>query len=374
MWWQAFGPQETGEFMQRGGVLAEPALTRARWSPLRRGAGPLGAGAAGLAVAFVLAVSQGSVQIPLEALTGMMLAKVGLGHEAASWPASYETIFFQLRLPRVVLAGLVGSALAVSGAAYQGVFRNPLADPYLIGVAAGAGLGATAALVLPYGTALAGAGLVPVLAFAGALGAVGAAYRLARVGQTVPTTTLLLAGVAVSYLASSATSLLMTMSGEQLRSVFSWLLGSFALAGWRQVLTLLPYLAVGLALVFLHARLLNALQLDEEQAHQLGVDVERVKLLVLAGASLSTAAAVSVSGLIGFVGLVVPHVARLLVGPDYRALLPSCLTYGALALILADLAARTLLAPTELPVGIITAFCGAPFFLWLLRGRKRMVM
>ncbi|MBI4497759.1 MAG: iron ABC transporter permease [Chloroflexi bacterium] len=360
--------------MRSEGILADPALVRARAAPVRRSTGPLGIGLAGLGLAVVLAVSQGSVSIPVDTVLGLVLAKLGLTSGAASWPASYETILFQLRLPRVVLAALVGSALAVSGAAYQGVFRNPLADPYLIGVAAGAGLGATIALVLPYGTALASAGLVPALAFLGALGAVAAAYRLGRVGRTVPTTTLLLAGVAISYLASSGTSLLMTMSGEQLRAVFSWLLGSFALAGWRQVLVLLPYLALGLGLVFVHARLLNVLQLDEEQARQLGVDVERVKLLVLVGASLSTAAAVSVSGLIGFVGLVVPHVARLLVGPDYRALLPTCLAYGALALVLADLVARTVLAPIELPVGIITSFCGAPFFLYLLRGRKRMVM
>lgn len=359
--------------MRRESVLADPTLPKGRSVILRRVVGPLGLGVVALVIAATFAVSQGSVRIPLDALLGITLAKLGVASDVA-WPANYETILFQLRLPRVVLAGLVGAALAVSGAAYQGVFRNPLADPYLIGVASGAGLGATIALVMPFGTFLAGAGLVPMLAFAGALIAAASAYRLARVGQTVATTTLLLAGVAISYLASSLTSLLMIMSGEQLRVVFSWLLGGFALAGWQQVLTLLPYLAVGVGTVFVHARLLNVLQLDEEQAQQLGVDVQRVKLLVLGGASLMTAAAVSMTGLIGFVGLVVPHVARLLVGPDYRALLPACLAYGALALILADLVARTLLAPAELPVGIITAFCGAPFFLYLLRERKRMVM
>jgi iron complex transport system permease protein len=329
---------------------------------------PLLAGAAALlALSALFAISRGAVPIPPEVLLDMLGQRLGLA-SGASWPAGYERIVFEIRAPRVVLAGLAGAALAASGAAYQGLFRNPLADPYLAGVASGAGLGATIALLLPLPGA---AALTPLFAFAGALTAVGLAFALARSGRTIPVPTLLLAGVAISSLGVSLTSFLMASAGEELRSVLSWLMGSFTLSSWDRVAGVLPYLAVSIGGLALLSRPLNVLQVGEEEARQLGLDTERVKLLLIGCASLATAAAVSVSGLIGFVGLLVPHTARLWGGPDYRTLLPVSAVAGAAFLILADTAARTLLAPAELPVGVVTACAGAPFFLYLLRTRQR---
>ena len=325
-----------------------------------------------VAVVLVAAV-QGAVAIPASTLIQVLLHRLGVGGVENTWPAAYETIFLEIRLPRIMLAGLVGGALGVAGAAYQGLFRNPLADPYLIGVASGAGLGATVALLLPVHLFITSAGLVPIMAFGGALTTVAVAYGVARVGQTLPTATLLLAGVAIASLATSLTSFLMAMSGEELRAIFSWLMGSFVLSSWQKVLAVLPYLVVSGGVLLLLARPLNALQVGEEEARQLGVDTERAKLLLIVFASLATAAAVSVSGLIGFVGLVVPHAVRLVGGPDYRRVLPVSMVAGAAFLVLADTVARSLIAPIELPVGVVTAFSGAPFFLYLLRRRKQVL-
>ncbi|MBI2886324.1 MAG: iron chelate uptake ABC transporter family permease subunit [Chloroflexi bacterium] len=349
--------------------MAAPPLSLAprRWPLL------LGAALALTGVALV-AAAQGSVAIPPATLVQMLLQRAGVGGVETAWPAAYETILFQIRLPRILLAGLVGAALGGAGAAYQGLFRNPLADPYLIGVAAGAGLGATVALLLP---PLRGVstmtGLVPLAAFAGAMATALLAYGIARTGRTLPVATLLLAGIAISSLASSLTSLLMALSGEELRVIFSWLMGSFALSSWERLLGTLPYMAASGTVILLLARALNVLQVGEEEARQLGLDVEWTKLLLVASASLATAAAVSVSGLIGFVGLVMPHVVRLLGGHDYRTMLPGAMLAGAAFLILADTIARTILAPMELPVGVVTAFSGAPFFLYLLRRRRQLL-
>jgi len=275
--------------------------------------------------------------------------------------------------PDASMAGLVGAALATAGATYQGLFRNPLADPYLIGVAAGAGLGATLVIVSSLDYVFGGVSLVPLAAFGGGLTAVGLAYSLARVGRTVPTVTLILAGVAISSIATSATAFLMINNSQRVHATLTWLLGGFNLSEWGKLWWLLPYVLPAAAIILLYGRILNVLQLDEEQAQQLGVNVERVKLLLLGAASLAAAAAVSVSGVIGFVGLIVPHAVRLLWGPDYRQLLPMSMILGGAFLILADLLARTVNSPSEIPVGIITAFCGAPFFLYLLRLRQRAV-
>ena len=223
----------------------------------------------------------------------------------------------------MILAGFVGAALAVSGATYQGLFRNPLADPYLIGVASGAALGATIAAVLPLPLALYRIGATQWCAFSGALLAVGIVYGLARVGGTTPLTTLLLAGVAVSALASAVTSFLMYWHGEQLLAIYGWILGGFTASSWRQTAPIAPYLVLGSLLLLPAARLLNALQLGEEGARALGIDVEKLKIVLVITATLMTAAAVSVSGLIAFVGLIVPHIVRLIWGPDHRTLLPS---------------------------------------------------
>jgi iron complex transport system permease protein len=219
----------------------------------------------------------------------------------------------------------------------------------------------------------AGGGIIPVLAFFGAVVSVGIVYLLARVGRTLPVTTLILAGVALGALWSSIVSYLLIYSGEKLNGIIFWLMGSFSFSQWSEVRVALPYIVAGAAVILMYARSLNVMQLDEEQAQQLGVNVEKVKVILLAAATLVTATAVSFVGIIGFVGIIVPHVTRLLWGPDHRLLLPLSLISGAVFLVFADLLARTLLAPTELPVGIITAIGGVPFFLYLLRKKKMAI-
>lgn len=324
-----------------------------------------------LGVVIVIASSVGSTQIPLTNIWGVLLSRLPFIDIISGWSPATETIVIDIRLPRVLLAGLVGAALAVAGATYQGLFRNPLADPYLIGVAQGAALGAVAGFLLPW--QLAGFGLVPVLAFVGALMAVAIVYSIARVGRTLPMTTLILAGVALGAFFASITAYLMIISGDKLHGIISWLMGRFSLGNWGQVVMVVPYVAIGVVVIWLFARPLNVMQLDEEQAQQLGINVERVKLILLAAATLITAVAVCFVGTIGFVGIIVPHAVRLIWGPDYRFLLPLTTFAGASLLILADTLARTVLAPTEIPVGVITAFFGAPFFLYLLRRKKRAV-
>jgi iron complex transport system permease protein len=330
----------------------------------------------GLVVALAVALfalSRGAADIPVADIVRILVSHLPGVDVSGAWPESWDRIIWDIRLPRVLMAGLVGATLAFSGAAYQGVLRNPLADPYLIGVAAGAGLGATVIIVSPVPYSFGNLSLLPIFSFTGALIAVAVAYGLARSGGIVPNVTLILAGVAVSSIATSIMSYLMLANSTRAVAVLSWLLGGFNTSSWGKMWLLLPYAAPAAVVILMHGRILNVLQLGEEEAQQLGVRVERVKLLVMAAASLATAAAVSVSGLIGFVGLIVPHATRLLWGPDYRRLIPLAMTLGAAFLILADLLARTLLEPTEIPVGIITALCGAPFFLWLLRRQRRVV-
>ena len=331
----------------------------------------------GLAVVLVVAVfaaSQGTVKMPPLTAAKILLSNIPLFDFTQDWSASWDIILWELRLPRIVLAGIVGGALAMSGATYQGLFRNPLADPFLIGVASGAGLGATIILVSGAPTVFLGISLLPVAAFSGAILAVTVAYVVARQSEGLPLTTLILAGVAIASLAGAMTSLLMIRSDPDLRPILSWLLGGFISAQWKHSLLLLPYLIPSLVLILAYGRILNVLQLDEEQARQVGVNVERTKIVLIVAATLSTAAAVSFSGLIGFVGLIGPHAVRLVWGSDYRSLLPMAAIVGAAFLILADLVARTVASPAEMPVGIVTAFCGAPFFLYLLRRRKRVSM
>lgn len=331
----------------------------------------------GLLVLFVvmaaLATTVGSVQIPFLTTSSILLSKLPFVDINPTWTNALETIILEIRLPRVILAGLVGAALAIAGATYQGLFRNPLADPYLIGVAQGAALGAVIGFLLPSGWHGVGFWIIPLLAFLGALFSTAIVYSLARVGKTLPMTTLILAGVALGALLGSVVSYLIISSGERMHGIIFWLMGSFSLSQWSEVKLVLPYIVIGTAVLLLYARLLNVMQLDEEQAQQLGINVERLKLVLLATATLITAAAVSFVGTIGFVGIIVPHAVRLIWGPDHRFLLPLSVLTGAIFLILADLIARTILAPTEIPIGVITAICGAPFFLYLLRRRKQVI-
>ncbi len=326
-----------------------------------------------LVVVVILATSVGSVHIPLLTTFRILLAKLPLLDIAQTWQSTTGTIVLEIRLPRVILAGLVGAALATAGATYQGLFRNPLADPYLIGVAQGASLGAVIGFLLPVTWHSFGFSLIPLLAFIGALVATAVVYTLARVGRTVPVTTLILAGVALGALLGSIVSYLIISSGEKMHGIIFWLMGSFSLSQWSEIGIVLPYVAVGTAVIIIFARLLNVMQLDEEQAQQLGVNVERIKLILLAAATLITAASVSFVGTIGFVGIIIPHAVRLIWGADHRFLLPLSVLTGAIFMILADLVARIVLAPTEIPIGVITAICGAPFFLYLLRRRKKVI-
>ncbi len=330
------------------------------------------AGLALVALAMIVATSLGSVRIPPLGVLEVLASRLPFVNITPDWPAAWETILWQLRLPRIVLAGIVGAALAMSGATYQGLFKNPLADPYLVGVASGAGLGATIVLVTGVPLFFHGVGVLPAAAFAGAIAAVALAYGIARQSEGVPLTTLILAGVAIASLAGAVSSLLMVRSEPDLRPVLSWLLGGFISARWDHILIVLPYISMGLLLVLSYGRVLNVLQLDEEQARQLGIPLERTKLVLIAAASLATGAAVAYSGTIGFVGLVAPHAVRLIWGGDYRTLLPMSAIVGAAFLILADLVARTIASPAELPVGIVTALCGVPFFLYLLRRTRRL--
>jgi iron complex transport system permease protein len=326
-----------------------------------------------LIVVIALATSIGSVHIPFSTTFSILLDRLPFLDIDPAWQSVISTVVLDIRLPRVILAGLVGAALATAGATYQGLFRNPLADPYLIGVAQGASLGAVIGFLLPVAWNVSGFGLIPLLAFVGALLATVTVYLLARVGKTLPVTTLILAGVALSALLGSVVSYLIISSGEKMHGIIFWLMGSFALSQWSEITVVLPYVAVGTAVIIIFARLLNVMQLDEEQAKQLGVNVEKLKLILLAAATLITAASVSFVGTIGFVGIIIPHAVRLVWGADHRFLLPLAVLTGAIFMILTDLVARTVLSPTEIPIGVITAICGAPFFLYLLRRRKKAI-
>jgi iron complex transport system permease protein len=322
--------------------------------------------AAVVVVIGLIAAGIGPVNVPPSAVAGIIADHLPWIDLDGTWSSTWDTIVWQLRVPRVVLAGLVGAALAASGATYQGLFRNPLADPYLIGVAAGAGLGATIVLVLGLPVTYGGFSILPLAAFGGAIGAVAVAYLVARRSGGMSLATLILAGVAVASIAGAMTSLIMIRANPDVRPLLGWLLGGFAGSRWAHAAVVLPYLAIGTAGMVLYGRVLNVLQLGDDEAAQMGVNVERTKLVLVVLATLTSAAAVSVSGLIGFVGLIAPHAVRLIWGHDHRTLLPMSMAFGAGFLILADVAARTVARPSELPVGVITAFCGAPFFLYLL--------
>ena len=329
---------------------------------------------AGLLAALIFATSIGSVPIATDQIVKILLNSTGLFHFHPTWDAADEVIILQLRLPHVIGAAIVGAGLAVAGVLFQGLLRNPLADPYLIGTSAGAGLGATIAILLPASLLVLGSSQVVVFAFLGAIFAVLLVYSLARVGGRTPVVTLLLAGVVVTTLMSAAQALLIYLvpnSQLKFRSVFAWLSGGIAVDDWGQVGLAALLVCIGLLAAFSFGATLNALALGEEGAAHLGINVERQKTLLIAVASLLTAATVSIAGLVSFVGLVVPHSLRLLLGPGHRLLLPTSALGGALFLIVADLLARSIIAPAELPLGILTSLVGGPFFLYLLRRSSR---
>ena len=319
----------------------------------------------------LLALTVGSVGIPFKTVWQILISHLPFVNLHGDWAATTDMIITGIRLPRILMAGIVGAALGTAGATYQGLFRNPLADPYLIGVAQGAALGAVIGFILPW--TFGGNYLIPIMAFAGAVIAVSVVYLISRVGKTVPMTTLILAGVAIGALLMSVTDYLTLLSADKVRPILQWFMGNLSGSTWDQLRIVSPYVLVGLVVIFIFARPLNVMQLDEEQAQQLGVNVERTKIILLGASTLITAAAVCFVGTIGFVGIIVPHIVRLIWGPDHRLLLPLSAISGAILLILADTASRTLMAPSEIPVGVITAFLGAPFFLFLLRRTKKAV-
>ncbi|MBL8090581.1 MAG: iron ABC transporter permease [Anaerolineales bacterium] len=314
-----------------------------------------------LIIAVIVSLAIGSVFLPLQDIFAVIQ---GSGSDLAT------NILWKIRLPRTVLVALTGMALGGSGAAYQGLFRNPLADPFLIGISSGAGLGAVLAMSIDWTYSSWGLMAIPLAAFISALLTVAVVYFLARVGQTTPITNLILSGVAVSAFATSLMSFLMLRSDGELRRAMSWLMGGSTQLGWEFILVILPYLLIGLGILVISGHTLNLLQFGDEQAQQLGLNVSRSKTIILIMASMATAAAVAFAGIIGFVGLIVPHVMRLWFGSDYRRLVPLSIIGGATALLFSDVIARVLLAPQEIPVGIITSLAGAPFFLWVLRRSK----
>lgn len=321
----------------------------------------------GSAIAVMVAVAAGLLlgSVPLAPADVIAIIAHRLGVDVpVTWSPSAETIVLELRLPRVLAALAVGTALALAGATMQGLLRNPLADPYVLGTSSGAALGVSIALLVPVNVLLVGLGLVQLLAFGGAVLAVVVVYRLARAGALTSMTSVLLTGYAVGSLLAAGLSLTMYVAGTTLRQIFLYLLGSFALASWQQLTLSLPIIIVASALLLVRGRALNAMLLGEDTASHLGLDVRRERIVLLGLATLLTAAAVALAGLIGFVGLVVPHIVRLMVGPNARSLLPLSALLGAAFLCFADVVARI---PGEVPVGIVTAVVGAPFFLYLLR-------
>ena len=306
-------------------------------------------------------------RIPLEFLNRLPFLRIDSGVSEQDW-----NIVWLIRTPRVVLAAIVGSMLSISGASYQGVFRNPLVDPYLLGVAAGAGLGAT--LVFAFQRGATENWIVdplPLAAFIGALVAVLVTYVVGTAfGTTQSTTTLILAGVAVTSLATSIQAFILQRNTDVVRQVYSWILGRLSSATWGDVRLVLPYVLISTGVLLMHRRLLDVLRVGDDEASALGINVRRVRLIVVLAATLGTSAVVAVSGLIGFVGIIVPHAVRLLAGASYRKVLPLSVLLGAAFLVFADIPSRVLANPAETPIGVVTAFCGEPFCGYLLRTRN----
>jgi iron complex transport system permease protein len=323
----------------------------------------------GLVVSVILATGIGRMDIGWGAIASVVLGK--LGFHSAAVGRTTDVVIWDIRLSRVVLSGLVGASLATAGVIFQGLLLNPLADPFTIGVSTGAAFGVALLVTLGVGGSFLGLSPLPLGALAGALGAMVAVLILSREAGRIRKETLILAGIVVSTFLAALISLIKSLDEESLSAIVFWIMGSFSGRGWIHVGFLLPYLAAGLVLAFVYHRELDIMALGEEQSHHLGVAVSRVRVNLLLGASLLTAGAVSVSGVIGFVGLVVPHLVRVLAGPSHGRLLALSAATGALILIWSDVLARTLLASgQELPVGVVTALLGGPFFFYLLRSRR----
>lgn len=344
------------------GAPAPPARLRAKWLAIAVGA---------LVGALVLGILVGPANLGPVAITKELLDQLPFVSIDSGLTDQQGSILLQVRLPRVVLGAIVGASLAVAGAGYQGVFRNPLADPYLLGVAAGAGLGATLVIAYVPGSGDWPIDPLPLAAFLGALAGVALAYLMgSTVGGARTATTLILAGIAVAAFLTAMQTYIQQRESDTLRQVYTWILGRLSTVGWSDVLLVLPYVAVAMAVIIVHRRSLDVLAVGDEEASSLGLRTGRVRMLVIVAASLGTAAVVAVSGLIGFVGIIVPHMVRLLTGWSYRVVVPLSILVGAAFLVTADVLARTLTSPAEIPIGVVTAFIGAPFFVLVLRRRE----
>lgn len=313
-----------------------------------------------LIVAIWLGLSIGSVKVPISTLWN-------IGADGIA-----TNIFWKIRMPRVILAGLVGASLAISGAAFQALLKNPLADPYTLGVSSGASVGAVATLFFSISVPFLGMYTLPIFSMIGAFGTMLLVILFAKlVDRSMKMETLILTGIIFSSFLGSVISLMIALTGEELRQIISWLLGSVSMRGWSYIQMALPFIIIGTFLLWLNRRELNAMLFGEERAKHLGVDVKKRKMMILIGGSMLTGSAVAVSGTIGFVGLVVPHMTRLLFGSDNRHVLPLSFINGASLLIICDLVSRTIIAPTELPIGIITAFIGAPVFAFIFFKQRK---
>lgn len=319
-----------------------------------------------LVIAAILSLGVGAVTISPGRILQLLLADRG-----NSLASTEMTIVWELRLPRLLLACFVGAGLGTAGAGYQGLFRNPLADPFVIGASSGAALGATLAIVNGWQGSILGLACIPAASLIGSLGAVAIVYSVASVGRQIPILSLLLAGVAISSLLGAIVSLLMFLHEEKLMTIFGWLMGSLSGRGWATLWSTAPLILIGSSILWLRSRALDALTFGEESAASLGLSLSRLRRTIVLSASLITAASVAGGGIIGFVGLIAPHMARSLVGARHAMVIPMSGILGALLLLLADDFARTIVAPAELPVGVVTALLGSPFFLFLLKTRQR---
>lgn len=326
-----------------------------------------------LIITLLICIGFGSVSLPAGEITRILLHNLpGLGRLIEpDWSSASEQIVMQVRLPRVLLALLVGASLAVAGAAFQGVLRNPLADPFTLGVSSGSAVGAALLIFFGWQFSLIGVFTLPAVAFLTGAATLWIVMMLARENGRIPVESLILSGVVMQSFLGAIVSFLTAMSKKTVNEILYWTMGSLSLRGWSYTAILLPYLVVGGLFLWSRSRSLNLFVLGERQAAHTGLNVERTKLIVLLVATLMTAAAVSVSGVIGFVGLVVPHIIRLITGPDYRLIIPLSALGGGIFMMWSDLAARSLLAPTEIPLGVVTAFVGAPFFAYLLYRKKK---
>jgi iron complex transport system permease protein len=320
---------------------------------------------------IILALAVGSAQLGFFKVIRILSDEV-LGVKGRGIGQFDRQIVLDVRLPRIILAIIVGAALSMAGVIYQSLFRNPMADPSVIGTSSGAALGATIAIAVGSDLKINLLGTIPFMAFTGAILTTLLVYRLAKIGSRVPMTVLLLAGIAVSTFLSSAISLIMILRRNDMYNIVSWLMGGFASRRWIDVGIIAPYALIGFLATLIFGRELNLMLLGEERARQLGLNSDRLQKFMISSASLLVAGAVSVGGIIGFVGLLVPHMVRFITGPDHKYLLPASALAGGLFLLAADTIARTLLAPLELPVGVVTSLCGAPFFIYLLIKNKRM--